>query len=161
MLCGALPVQTSHRKAVILSQCKARRATSSLTYTHSQTLEERVLELLFYQFVSYGASLVNLTQEGMYSLLCPCLWFVISFQLRNEFVGLLSSLCTCGGFVEIHFVSRSITTRALVLSEQSASFGGTWNAPGNKTLRWGCAGETYCVTGPALSRPVQRLELML
>lgn len=78
-----------------------------------------MLELLFYQFVSYSASFVNLSQEDMYSRPCPCLWFAISFQLRNEFVGLLSSLCTCGRFVEFHCVSRSTTTQALVLSEPS------------------------------------------
>lgn len=93
-----------------------------------------MLELLFYQFVSYGALFVNLTQEDMYNLPYPCLWFAISFQLCTGFVGLLSSLCTCGGFVEFHCVSRSTATQALVLSEQSASFGGTWNAPGNKIL---------------------------
>lgn len=65
-----------------------------------------MLELLSYQFVSYGALFVNLTQEDMYSLPYPCLWFAISFQLCTGFVGLLSSLCTCGGFVEFHCVQE-------------------------------------------------------
>lgn len=95
-----------------------------------------MLELLFYQFVYYSASFVNLSQEDMYSRPCPCLWFAISFQLRNEFVGLLSSLCTCGGFVEFHSTVRTVwrPLGALRMLLVTKSWGGMFR--GDLSYNW-------------------------